>query len=258
MSKKHLKFVLRSLIFILSFLISLKILNINYNWQKKQIFNNDYQKQLSTKIISPTIDPTATVDNNLNKKSYKSPIDFTELSKTNKDTIAWLKIPDTKIDYPVVKTNDNEKYLHIDFEGKNSIYGTIYLDYESKSDFSGFNNIFYGHNMKDGSMFKDIVNFKDKSFFEGHRDIYIYTNTKMIHLKTIAAFFDNSNAIARKTSFRTQEEFELFLDSRLKKCAFAKKPNGKILSIYTFITCSYEFNDARTFLYAVESNMVDN
>ena len=46
------------------------------------------------------------------------------------------------------------------------MYGTIYLDADSKSDFSGWNNPIYGHHMKDGSMFKDVVKFKDQEFLK--------------------------------------------------------------------------------------------
>ena len=63
---------------------------------------------------------------------YVSPIDFTPLLETNPDTIGWIRVPDTKIDYPIVQSPDNQYYLHKDFEGNDSVYGTIYLDADSK------------------------------------------------------------------------------------------------------------------------------
>ena len=131
---------------------------------------------------------------------YVSPIDFAPLWETNPDTIGWIRVPDTKIDYPIVQSPDNQYYLHKDFEGKDSVYGTIYLDADSKSDFSGWNNPIYGHHMKDGSMFKDVVKFKDQEFFENHRYFEIYTPERTIHLKTLGCYYSDSNGNRLGTS----------------------------------------------------------
>ena len=183
---------------------------------------------------------------------YVSPIDFAPLLATNPDTIGWIRVPDTKIDYPIVQSPDNQYYLHKDFEGKDSVYGTIYLDADSKSDFSGWNNPIYGHHMKDGSMFKDVVKFKDQDFFENHRYFEIYTPERTIHLKTLGCYYSDSNGIVRKTSFKSQASFDKWVSERLAPCSFAEVPEQPFDSMFVLVTCSYEQNDARTLLFAAE------
>ena len=183
---------------------------------------------------------------------YVSPIDFAPLLATNPDTIGWIRVPDTKIDYPIVQSPDNQYYLHKDFEGKDSVYGTIYLDADSKPDFSGWNNPIYGHHMKDGSMFKDVVKFKDQDFFENHRYFEIYTPERTIHLKTLGCYYSDSNGIVRKTSFKSQASFDKWVSERLAPCSFAEVPEQPFDSMFVLVTCSYEKNDARTLLFATE------
>ena len=183
---------------------------------------------------------------------YVSPIDFAPLLATNPDTIGWIRVPDTKIDYPIVQSPDNQYYLHKDFEGKDSVYGTIYLDADSKPDFSGWNNPIYGHHMKDGSMFKDVVKFKDQDFFENHRYFEIYTPERTIHLKTLGCYYSDSNGIVRKTSFKSQASFDKWVSERLAPCSFAEVPEQPFDSMFVLVTCSYEQNDARTLLFAAE------
>lgn len=185
-------------------------------------------------------------------EAYISPIDFEALSEVNPDVIGWIRIPDTNVDYPIVQTDDNDKYLHTSFEGEESIAGTVYLDFESDSDMMGFNNILYGHNMKNGSMFKDIVKYKDQSYFDEHKYFEIYTPERTIRLKAISCYYAKAEPIVRKTRFKTRESYEAFIKEMIKPCAWYEMPEFPIDSLYTLVTCSYEVNDARTILYAVE------
>lgn len=183
---------------------------------------------------------------------YVSPIDFEALRAENQDTVGWIKIPDTKIDYPIVYSEDNEEYLHKDFYGNESVYGTIYLDADSEPDFSGRNNVLYGHHMKDGSMFKDVVKFKDQEFFKNHQFFEIYTPDRTIHLKAVSCYYSDASGIVRKTKFKSQEAFDEWVKDRLEPCKFAEMPEVPVDSMFVLVTCSYEMNNARTLLFAVE------
>lgn len=183
---------------------------------------------------------------------YVSPIDFETLQTENPDVIGWIRIPDTKIDYPILHTDDNEKYLDTDFDGNKSVYGSIYLDCDSSPDFRGWNNPIYGHHMKDGSMFKDVVRFKDPEYFKEHQYFEIYTPDRTIHLKAVSCYYTGSNGIVRKTKFNSQESFDEWMMERLKPCKYAEIPEVQVGSMFVLVTCSYEMNDARTLLCAVE------
>lgn len=184
---------------------------------------------------------------------YVSPIDFETLWQQNPDTVGWVRIPDTMIDYPIVHDpEDNEHYLHTDFDGNKSVYGTIYLDCDSEPDFSGRNNPIYGHHMKDGSMFKGLEYFKKEDYFKEHQYFDIYTPERTIHLKAVACYYSSADGIVRQTSFQTQEDFDQWVKGRLEKCSFAEMPEGPVESMFVLVTCSYEMPNARTLLFAVE------
>lgn len=183
---------------------------------------------------------------------YISPIDFEALRAQNPDTVGWIRIPGTKIDYPIVQSEDNAKYLHTDFDGSDSIYGAIYLDSDSKADFSGWNNPVYGHHMKDGSMFKDVVKFKEEDYFKEHQYFEIYTPERTIHLKAVSCYYTDSNGIVRKTKFKSQESFDAWVEERISPCSYVQPPETSVDSMFVLVTCSYELNDARTLLFAVE------
>ena len=183
-------------------------------------------------------------------------IDFDALKKINPDVVSWITIPGTNIDYPLLQGKDNNQYLHKDMEGRDSVAGAIFLDHGDKADLSSRHNIIYGHHMKNGTMFKDIVKYKDQQYFDEHQDITIYTPNREIHLKALAAVVASPDAIRRKTDFQSQEEFTSYIEEMTKGAkASATVPKGTtVRRLYSFVTCSYEFQNARTILYAYEEN----
>lgn len=201
---------------------------------------------------APTTEEKETETEPETEPPYVSPIDFEELLALNPDTIGWIRIPDTNIDYPIVQNDNNDTYLHTDFYGDESIYGTIYLDFESDADLMGKNNILYGHNMRNGSMFKDLVYYKEEQYFKDHQFFEIYTPERTIRLKAISCYYDKAQPIFRKTKFKTEGSYKAFINEMLSPCAYAEIPEEPINALYTLVTCSYEVDDARTFVFAVE------
>ena len=104
----------------------------------------------------------------------KATVDFQALRKINSDIIAWIRIPDTKIDYPVVQGTDNEYYLKRTFKKTEHVAGSIFLDKDNSSDFSNRKSILYGHNMKDGSMFQGLHKYENEQYLETHNKVYLY------------------------------------------------------------------------------------
>lgn len=95
---------------------------------------------------------------------------YAELYKTNSDIIGWIKIEDTKIDYPVMQTkNDPEYYLHRSFDGEYTDSGTPFMDAASDIFIPTANFLIYGHHMKNRTMFHDLLKYEDKSFYENHK-----------------------------------------------------------------------------------------
>lgn len=103
-------------------------------------------------------------------------VDFDKLKKVNKDTVAWIRFDEpSKINYPVVQTTDNDRYLQYTFEGKKTAVGAIFVDATNAGDFSDRNTFIYGHNMKNGSMFGHLRKYRDESFYREYPFFYIYT-----------------------------------------------------------------------------------
>lgn len=180
-------------------------------------------------------------------------VDFQVLEKLNPDIVGWIYGENTKVNYPVVQGKDNDYYLHRDLNGQKSTAGTIFLDYADRADFSSLHNVLYGHHMKNGSMFKDISRYKDQGYFDQHSEIILYTPEREIHLKALAAVCTSPDAIRRKTEFASGEEFASYIQQMTAGASASAPVEGTIVRLYSFVTCSYEFNNARTILYAYES-----
>ena len=244
------KFFLPVSVFIIVLIAIAVILNI-INRNKKVETIIETVTETTTEPETTTEAPTKAYEADEN---YKRKIDFTSLKETNPDVVAWVYVPGTVIDYPVLwKEYDIDYYLYRDINHKKSYY-SVYMDGYSNPDFSTLNNIIYGHHMKDGQMFTDITKFKDEDFFKEHRMIYIYTPQKTYRLKTFAALYSDSAPERRQTYFDDMNYFHEYIDRMTNKCTYRDIPASGIDKIWSFITCSYEGDDTRTILYAYELN----
>ena len=139
-------------------------------------------------------------------------VDLAACQVQNGDFIAWLSIPGTPIDYPVVRAADNDYYLGRDVEKRKSAYGAIFMDFRNADPAQQKHIILYGHNMKNGTMFHDLMNYKQKSFFDEHRIInllwdgvdtqweifvaYIIKPNTIYHISTGKSYFGQTAIIA--------------------------------------------------------------
>lgn len=183
---------------------------------------------------------------------YVSPIDFEELARINPDVVGWIRIPNTNIDYPIVQGETNDIYLHRSFEGEETAAGSIFLDFASQKDLRGYNSIFYGHHMRNGSMFRDIVYYKEEEYFKEHQYFEIYTPKETIHLKAVSCYYIENDPMVRRTKFKSRAAFQEFVRNMIEPCDYGEIPEEPVKNLYTFVTCSYEVDDGRTVLFAVE------
>lgn len=178
----------------------------------------------------------------------KRTIKFDVLKKTNPDIVAWIEIPGTQISYPVVQGKDNEEYLHKTFSGKNNRSGCLFLDKKCKKNFSSDHNIVYGHHMKDGSMFAELVKFREQSFFRRHHIIILYLPKETRTLKVVSAYANQPEELP--INFKNQKKRKAYIKKiRERSDIRSATIKGKI---YTFVTCSYEQKNNRTYVHAIE------
>lgn len=100
-------------------------------------------------------------------------IDLSSLQSMNSDAVGWIEIPDTAISYPMVHTSDNLYYLTHTFRRETNKAGSIFIETANKADLSDLHTIIYGHNMKNGSMFAGLKDYKKKSYWEAHPYVYV-------------------------------------------------------------------------------------
>lgn len=112
-------------------------------------------------------------ENQISDQLYQ--IDWEKLRKINPDIVAWITIPGTVVNYPIVQTTDNSKYLSTTFEGTKNACGTIFMNTYNRTNFSDWNTVLYGHNMRNGSMFAVLNKYKKESFYKEHKDVWIFT-----------------------------------------------------------------------------------
>lgn len=178
-----------------------------------------------------------------------SPIDFPALKKINPDIYAWITIPGTRIDYPILQkeTGPQDYYLYRDVDGELSAGGSIYTENLNKKDFSDPNTVIYGHNMKDGTMFRDLHRFQEKDFFDRTAEIYIYLPGRRLTYQVFSAYESDDRHILKTVDFSDKEEFALYLEEALhprslnvmKRDGVAVTAEDKIITLSTCIGKDY-------------------
>lgn len=129
---------------------------------------------------------------------------------SNPDLAGWITIDGTKIDYPVMYTpDDGEKYIRKDFKGNFSVGGLPFIEDGCSLDPESDNLIIYGHNMANGTMFNNIMNYQQKNFWEAHKTFTFKTLYEERTYEVISAFYDR---VYLKTD--TNFKFYQFIDAR--------------------------------------------
>lgn len=141
-------------------------------------------------------------------------IDFAAAQATNPDVYAWIWIPGTNIDYPILEseTEDDAYYLNHTIEKKEGLPGTIYTEKYNGKEFSTPVTVVYGHNMKNGSMFADLHKFEDRAFFDANPYVYIYLPDQTLKYRIFAATPFDDRYLLGSYNFSSQTDFEEYLD----------------------------------------------
>ena len=126
---------------------------------------------------------------------------------------------------------DDEYYLHHNMYKESAFAGCIYTEKENKKDFSDPNTILYGHNMQNGSMFRGLHSFQNKSFFDKNDKIYIYLPERTLTYKIFSAYEYDDRHILSSFDFSNKEEFKNYLE-------YAQNPTAAL----TFNTRKVDIN----------------
>ena len=179
---------------------------------------------------------------------------YLNLYNRNNSFVAWIKIEGTCIDYPVVQTPDDEEYyLRKDFDGNKSTAGTIFVDTSSDIEKPSDNILIYGHNMKAGTMFHDLLEYDDEGFYKEHKYIEFDTIYGDGTYEIIAAFRTNIKA-TDDDGFKyyqffdaeNEEEFNDFIDNVKALTPYDISATAEYGDkLITLSTCSYNTDEGR-------------
>lgn len=159
-----------------------------------------------------SIDENATMLTGKKLQKMENPINFDELLAINTDIIGWLEMESVDISYPIVQSDDNDFYLHRTFRKQDNFAGSIFLDYLNSPNFSNRNNIVYGHNMKNGSMFGILKQYQDQEKYDKSKYFWIYTPTRIYKYEIFSASVVGTYSDSYQIAFANQADFKEFLD----------------------------------------------
>ena len=167
-------------------------------------------------------------------------------NEVNPDIVGWLTIPNTQIDYPFVIASDNAYYLNRNIHGKQAAAGSLFIDYRCAPDFTDFNTVIYGHNMRNLSMFGELRLFANMSFFLENTSGVIFLEDKTLTLEIFAYMVVQAND---SIVYSISPEQDQFYDYISANAGNYREPSARG-QVVTLSTCSYQFDSARAVLLA--------
>ena len=229
---------------------------------------DEQPSEAATAEAEPTAVPEPTATPEPTPQPTPEPVEnpYQDSFLANEDMVAWLVVPDTPIDYPVMRTpRDENYYLRRGFDGKSNQNGCLILDTDSCLSPLTTNLIIHGHNMKSGAMFGELDNYREETFFQSHREMQLHTEEGVRTYEVVAVFlsqvYKKTDQVFKFYQFfqaDTQEEFDDFYE------------NIKAMSLYdtgvtaeygdhflTLSTCSYHVEQGRFVVVAREVGCED-
>ena len=211
MSKKNQIRILYSL-FVLLVIFAAFALYMNHKLQQ------DYEEEISASVEEYDYEVIQNMVTLPEESATDAPYDTEEMLGINRDFKGWLWIPGTVVNYPVVQTDNNNKYLTTSFQGEYSSYGSLFLDMTSIT--GSRNRVIHGHNM--GStrteMFSTLVGYQDK-VWAGERETAYFTepeNPEKNEYRLFAVLNFSINDLDdfnyMESTFDTEDEFHAFID----------------------------------------------
>lgn len=183
---------------------------------------------------------------------------YTELHGQNADMVGWLSIPGTAIDYPVMQKTGNEYYLHHDFYGEENRHGCLFVKDIADVNTPGDCFIIYGHNMKDGTMFGDLDEYRSEEYYKEHSMLKFDSLYEEREYEIMAVFLSHVYKEGEE-GFRyydfytadTEKAFQEFYENVTENALY----DTGVTAVYgdTFLmlsTCAYHEEDGRLVVVA--------
>lgn len=161
-----------------------------------------------------------------------------QLKQMNAESVAWIMVDGTKIDLPVVKGEDNEKYLDIAFDGTKNLAGSLFMDYRNSGVITeNKNTLIYGHNMEGGQMFSHITKFLDERFFYDNRYVTLYSDEGIFTYEIFSIYKTHEETDSMTYVFDSGLDFVDYCYKMKSKSVFSYdiefSESDRVLSLFT-------------------------
>lgn len=177
-----------------------------------------------------------------------NPVDFESLQDRNSEIYAWIVVPNTEIELPILQScADDLYYLNRDLDGKYSRLGSLFTQSKNNRDFSDPVTVIYGHNYFSGGMFTNLHYFEDKTFFSENEYFYIYTPTRKLTYRIVSAYKYDDRHILNSFDFSDEQVRRDYFDSVLNPKAMLRnvregavlETDDKLVVLSTCLTGGY-------------------
>mgnify|MGYP001623105857 FL=1 len=217
----------------------------------------NYKDKKDNREIQNIVGNTESINQNSNKSDKI--IELETLHKENSDIIGWIEIENTNINYPVLQTNNNDFYLTHNYKKEYSPSGSLFLDKNFDLDKPSSNYLIYGHRNKNGLMFEDLINYKDKNYYTEHPIINFTTLKEDSEYEIISVFlsrvyYKNETNVFRYYFFvdaENEQEYNNYVSNCLKSSLYDIGKNAEYgEQLLTLSTCEYSQEDGRLVVVA--------
>ncbi len=200
---------------LISLIIIVICLLVLYKWHENNMQNNEIIDELGD-CASLEDNSKVTSDGTQEgtvEEDFKLAVNFNELKAKNADTVAWVRVNNTNIDFPVVKAEDNNYYLKRNFKKESNGAGWIFADYRNSFDTLDKNTIIYGHNRRNGTMFSNLTNLLTDSWSFENENSYFYFATENMTYKAqiFSVYMMRSSKLNIPNNFSDESEFQNYI-----------------------------------------------
>ena len=250
------------LLYVCIAICSISVAYIIYNKYTMYLENQQFQELLSAKSEATSnyeSEEIEKIESELEKTENNILPEYKQLYEENSDLYGWIKIEDTVINYPVMYTpNDPNFYLYRNWEKEETTSGSIFID--GRSTKSSKNLIIYGHNMKSGSMFGSLDQYKEKEYYEAHKfiqfdTIYETATYQIVAVSKAVVYYENAPQdeylFYEHVELNSEEEFNEYI-SYMNENSYYKIDSTAEYGddLITLCTCDYWTDNARLLIVA--------
>lgn len=214
-------------------------------------------------IDNPNPIETTVPDTEAEEKLVNNPIDFDELQAANDEIYAWIRVPGTKIDHPIVQSKTDDRFYlnHSAYTKEYLVSGAIFTQSMNSTRFDDRVTVIYGHNTANEKMFNTLHKFENAEFFNKHKKFYIYTPDSRLTYTIVSAFKYDNRHIMNSFDFQDNRVFADFVEMVKNPTSSNKnvrKDIDKTVTNYDNIvvlsTCIYRQASSRLLVCGVLTN----